>query len=134
MSAKPPKPPGGGGYKSPPHHSRFKKGQSGNPSGKRKAAEKEVAQDDREIVLSQLVPTTVGGKPVKMTARRALYQTLLVKSLQGDLKAMALILKFEGLNDNKPGSLPQAERDKQEEEVIARYLARKAKRSGGGGD
>ena len=134
MSAKPPKPPGGGGYKSPPHHSRFKKGQSGNPSGKRKGTEKDDEQDDREIVLSQLVPTMIDGKRVKITARRALYQRLLVMSLQGDLKAMALLLKFEGLNDNKPGSLPQAERDEQEEALIERFLARKAERSGGGGD
>lgn len=134
MSAKPPKPPDGGGYKSPPHHSRFKKGQSGNPSGKRKATEKEAAQDDLEVVLSQLVPTMIGGKRVKITARRALYQRLLVIGLQGDVKAIGLLLKFKGLNDNKPGSLPQAERDEQEMAVIARYLARKAKRSGGSGD
>lgn len=121
------------GYKQPPQKSRFQKGRSGNPSGRRKGAPDEARQDDREIVLSQPVPMTIGGKRVKITARQAIYQKLLAMSLGGDLRAAALLLKNEGLNDNKPDTdrpLTEAE----EEALIERFLARKRSGVMGGGD
>lgn len=118
------------GYKKPPRHSRFQKGRSGNPSGRRKdLAGKQAGQDDREIVLSQRVPMTVGGKRVKVTARRALYQKLLAMSFEGNLRAMALLLKSEGLNDNTVGS-ERTLTSEQEEELIAAALLRLAKAGG----
>ncbi|MGN6095453.1 MAG: DUF5681 domain-containing protein [Bosea sp. (in: a-proteobacteria)] len=121
------------GYKKPPQHSRFQKGRSGNPSGRRKAAPEQVQLDCREIVLSQLVPMTIGGKRVKVTAREALYQKLLAMSLAGNLRAAALLLKNDGLNDNKPDTdrpLTEAE----EEALIERFFARKRSAETGGGD
>ena len=120
------------GYKQPPRHSRFPKGRSGNPSGRRKGlADKQATQDDREIVLSQLVPMTIGGKRVKITARRAIYQKLLAMSFEGNLRAMALLLKFEGLNDNATGSETPLTNE-QEHALIERFLTRRA--TGGSDD
>jgi hypothetical protein len=121
------------GYKNPPQKSRFQKGRSGNPSGRRKRAPEQAKQDDREIVLSQLVPMTIGGKRVKITARQAVYQKLLALSLGGDVRAAIALLKKDGLNDNKPDTdrpLTEAE----EEALIARFLARKQSAEKGGGD
>lgn len=127
----PPKPIG---YKNPPQHSRFQKGRSGNPSGRRKGDAKLTAQDIRERVLSQPVPMTIGGRRVKVTARQAIYQKLLAMSFEGQLRAISILLKADGLNDN--GSAPQAEPEltsEEEEALIARFLARRG-RAGGGGD
>lgn len=121
------------GHKKPPLHTRFQKGRSGNPSGRRKGAPGQAKQDYREMVLSRLVPMTIGGKRVKVTAREALYQKLLAMSFDGNLNAMKLLLKDDCLNDNKTdaeSSLSEAE----EEALIARFLARQLKNAKGGGD
>jgi len=114
------------GYKRPPQHTRFKKGQSGNPSGKRKS--KPVHQEnDREAVLSQQLTMTLQGKRVTVTARRALYQKLLAMALNENLRAMALLLKLDAQNENlKPTALETAEVSDHEEALIARFLKRQA--------
>ena len=38
------------GYKKPPKHSRFKKGQSGNPSGRRKGRSSTVNDNDEPFL------------------------------------------------------------------------------------
>ena len=119
------------GHKKPPLHTRFQKGRSGNPSGRRKG--EQAKQDYREMVLSRLVPMTIGGKRVKVTAREALYQKLLAMSFDGNLNAMKLLLKDDSLNDNKTdaeSSLSYEER----EAMISRFIARELKNARGGGD
>jgi hypothetical protein len=88
------------GYKRPPLQTRFKEGQSGNPSGKKKP--KPLAQeDDCKVVLSQPVTMTLQGKRVRVTARRALHHKMVVMAMDGDLRAMVLLLKLEARNDNE---------------------------------
>ena len=121
------------GYKKPPQHSRFRKGRSGNPSGRRKQVSDTDRQLDREVVLSQLVPMTIGGKRVKIPARQAVYQKLLAMSLGGNVSAMALLFKLDMANDNTPeAERPQSEAE--EEALIARFLARKQSAEMGGED
>ena len=125
-SAVPPDGSGGVGYKRPPQHTRFRKGQSGNPSGKRKA--KPMHQEnDREAVLSQRLTMTLQGKRVTVTARQAMYQKLLAMALDGNLRAMALLLKLDPQNENlKPAAPDTAEVSEHEEALIARFLQRQA--------
>jgi hypothetical protein len=112
------------GYKRPPQHTRFRKGQSGNPSGKKKS--KPVSQEnDREAVLSQQLTMSRQGKRVTVTARRAVYQKLLAMALDGNLRAMALLLKLEPQNENlKPAEPEATEIVDNEEALIARFLKR----------
>jgi hypothetical protein len=113
------------GYKRPPQHTRFRKGQSGNPSGKKKA--RPVAQeDDREAVLSQPLTMTLQGKRVTVTARRALYQRLLAMALDGNLRAMALLLKLDAQNENwkKEAEPEKPEVSESEEALITRFFDR----------
>jgi len=116
----------GVGYKRPPQHTRFKKGQSGNPSGKRKP--KSVSQEnDREVVLSQSLTMTLQGKRVTVTARRALYQKVLAMALDGNLRAMALLLKLESQNESQKQAEQEAsDVSASEESLIARYVKRHA--------
>jgi hypothetical protein len=122
------------GYKAPPEHSRFKKGQSGNPSGKPRRAKSGAAVDEREAVLRRMVTTRINGKVVRITARRALYEKLVEMAFKGDMRALALLLKLDGINGNGPASAAGEETTAEEEALIARYLARKMKDAGGGGE
>lgn len=114
------------GYKRPPQHTRFKKGQSGNPGGRRKQSSA-AQENDREAVLSQPLTITFQGKRVRVTARRALYHTLLTLALKGDLRAMALLMKYEHQKEHNEGAEPErAEVSDSEEALIARFFERHA--------
>lgn len=122
------------GYKRPPQHSRFKKGQSGNPSGKPRRTKSDAAVDDREAVLSRIVTTRINGKIVRITVRRALYERAADMATKGDIRALALLLKLDRMNDNGAASEAGQQNTAEEEAVIARYVAHKAKYAGGGGE
>ncbi|MGO4676247.1 DUF5681 domain-containing protein [Bosea sp. 2YAB26] len=122
------------GYKAPPEDSRFKKGQSGNPSGKPRRAKNGAAVDEREAVLGRMVTTRINGKVVRITARRALYEKAVDMAFKGDMRALALLLKFDRMSDSDAASGPAEQNTAEEEALIARYLARKANDAGGGGE
>ena len=118
------------GYKNPPQHSRFQKGRSGNPSGRRKTV-KSAGQSELDVVLSRLMTITIDGKKVRVTARQALYQKLAAMAFNNNIRAMALLLKADSLNDNAVGqtdALSAAEA----EAIIADFLRRHAGGTGGG--
>jgi hypothetical protein len=82
------------GYKKPPVATRFKKGGSGNPSGKRK----EVAEDlDPGKVLQTIdneeVIVTIDGKRKRMRKGEIHFRQLFTKAIKGDLTAARLIAK-----------------------------------------
>jgi hypothetical protein len=82
------------GYKKPPVANRFKKGKSGNPSGKRK----EVAEDlDPGKVLQAIdneeIIVTIDGKRKRMRKGEIHFRQLFTKAIKGDLTAARLIAK-----------------------------------------
>jgi hypothetical protein len=117
------------GYKNPPLHSRFQKGRSGNPSGRRKAT-RETGQNDLDAVMSRLMTINLDGKKVRVTARQALYQKLLAMAFNNDLRAIALLLKADSLNDN---SSRQAEAlgAAEAQAIIADFVRRQGGMGGG---
>lgn len=81
------------GYKKPPVHSIWKKGQSGNLSGRRKGKVKLVdAEEVLDQVLSALVPVNENGRPQKISKLKALLTQTVNKGLKGDNRATSLIL------------------------------------------
>lgn len=79
------------GYKKPPKSGQFKKGQSGNPSGRPKKKsfyETFIQELESEISVKE------GGAATKITKHEALIKRLIHEALQGDHKAQQKILKF----------------------------------------
>ena len=77
------------GCKKPPKHTQFKKGQSGNPSGK----PKKILSED-EIVLRELnarVPITEGGKQKRMAKMDVIIKRQVNLAMQGDPKAVRYV-------------------------------------------
>ena len=86
------------GYRKPPAEHQFKKGVSGNPKGRPK--EKPVGAGEPscgvfDIVLKELgrqIKVTESGKRRKMTVLQAMVRGACNKGLQGDLKAISLLM------------------------------------------
>jgi hypothetical protein len=114
------------GYKRTPKHTRFKPGQSGNPSGKRKA--KPPKSEPERLDLSETITLTLQGKRVTMSRRKALHEKLFAMAIGGNLRAIELLFKLDALNDNRPGQTEGSgsEVSESEEVLIARFLQRHA--------
>lgn len=80
------------GYKRPPVKSRFRKGQSGNPRGRRRG-QRNLAPVLREV-LAQTVKVKRNGKTEHMNKGEALIQVLLSKAQAGDARAIKALLQL----------------------------------------
>jgi hypothetical protein len=98
------------GYKKPPVASRYKKGKSGNPSGKRKAVAEDLDPgkvlqtiDNEEIIV------TIDGKRKRMRKGEIHFRQLFTKAIKGDLTAARLIAnkaaKYFGPEANGPSEI-----------------------------
>jgi len=121
------------GYKKPPQKTRFQKGKSGNPSGRRKSKSSSARKDDGQPFLSKKMRATIAGKRVWITKRDLAQERLFAFAMEGNIAAFALLFKLDMANDN----MPEAERpltDEEEEALIERFLARKRATVTGDGD
>jgi hypothetical protein len=84
------------GYGEPPKASRWKPGQSGNPSGKKKGT-KNGATILQEI-MQRMISISDNGKVRKITVQEGLYVAHLTRGLKGDLKAAAFLLREYAAN------------------------------------
>ena len=81
------------GYRKPPAHSRFRKGQSGNPSGKARASKAERAKDLLCQELYRLLSVREGGKLKRIPALHAVVRRLVAAAAQGNLAAQRTLLR-----------------------------------------
>jgi hypothetical protein len=76
------------GYKRPPPHTRFRPGQSGNPSGRPKRK-----PTFRAALLDELAATIPGKDPQRAGSKlRALVKTLVDTAIAGDARAQSLLI------------------------------------------
>ncbi len=84
------------GYGKPPVDTRFRKGQSGNPSGKRKVPlthEQIVARElDRKITITE------DGKKKRVTKREVIHMATIRKAMKGDLRAAVMVMELDKAN------------------------------------
>jgi hypothetical protein len=78
------------GYGRPPTHSRFKKGKSGNPSGRPKA----VPSFRSDLLQELQVPHPIheDGQVTTVTKHRALVKSLTAAALNNDMRAVNMLL------------------------------------------
>jgi hypothetical protein len=90
------------GYGKPPRHTRFRKGQSGNPSGRPKGSRS--LQDVVFKALNETVTITVNGRRKKLTKLEVAIMQLVNKAAAGDRHAIrdcAALLKTSSIDDNE---------------------------------
>src|SRR6516162_9593437 len=116
-----------GGYKvgpgRPPLHTRFKKGQSGNPRGPRhkNLPALLVAALDEPVVV------TSGGERRRITKREAVIAQLVDKSAGADLRATKMLIDLLKDIEKRAGTAPAPEESPStaaDEEVVDNLLTR----------
>ena len=112
------------GYGKPPRHTRFVKGQSGNPRGRPPGAKNIKTLLTKALDEVVVVVTDQGGR-LKLSKREAIVTQLVNRSAKADFKAIPILMGL--LRDSESDSDPQAadptftEADQQ---IIARIKAR----------
>jgi len=111
------------GYGKPPLHTRFVKGQSGNPRGRTPGAKNMKTLLNK--ALNELVVVTENGGRRKVSKREAIATQLVNRSAKADYKAiqilMGLLRDIEGDTDPHPSEPTFSEADQQ---IIQRIQAR----------
>jgi hypothetical protein len=82
------------GYGRPPVHSRFRKGQSGNPSGKRRHGEAEPAEALIRQEVYRLLTVREGDAVTKMPALQAVIRSQIACAAKGNVTAQRALLKL----------------------------------------
>jgi hypothetical protein len=80
------------GYKRPPVHSRFKPGQSGNPSGRAKGSQNLKTLFDK--ILKEEVSLREGSEVRKVTKAEAIMRGLVVGALKGDSRSIGTLFRL----------------------------------------
>src|SRR6516225_9865563 len=107
----------------PPVHSRFKKGQSGNPRGPRPKNLPALLVE----ALNEKVVVTIDGERREITKREAVAKQLVNKSTSADLRATKMLIDTLKDAEKKAGVQPPPEPaafTAADEEVMATFIAR----------
>lgn len=111
------------GYGKPPINTRFQKGTSGNPKGRKKDSKNLKADLQEELAERLLV--NEGGRQVRLSKQRAMVKRLVVKGLNGDSNAIAkvfdLSLRLIGANEQVDETTPLKDED---QAILDAFFAR----------
>jgi hypothetical protein len=117
------------GYGKPPRHTRFSKGQSGNPRGRPKES-KNLATLLKEALNEHVIVAENGGRR-KITMREAIIRQLVKRSATADLRATKILLDLvrdiEGRGEDghsEPGSAETRALTEVDKKVIEQLRAR----------
>src|SRR5204862_4763106 len=115
------------GYGKPPRHTRFAKGQSGNPRGRPRGAKNFTTLF--EEALNEPVTVTENGGRRKVSKRQAIVTQLVNRSATADFRAIKLLLDIVRENERhtEPASPETAEFSEADDKVLAQLRARVSK-------
>jgi Family of unknown function (DUF5681) len=82
------------GYGKPPVHIRFRKGKSGNPTGKRKHREAERAEALTRQEAYRLLTVRDGDKVTRMPALQAVIRSQIAAAAKGNVTAQRALVKI----------------------------------------
>lgn len=106
------------GYANPPKHSQFKKGQSGNPKGRKPRMR---AKDVPSLIVDELnvvISVREGDHQRSITKREALVTNLINDAIKGKPSARLLLMR---LIDPKPAADPFVSNE-DDEKLLGSYL------------
>jgi hypothetical protein len=108
----------------PPLRTRFKKGQSGNPGGRRKKPLPALLAD----ALNEPVFVTIDGERRQITKREAIVHQLVNKSTTADLRATKMLFDMMKDAEQKAGGAAPAPEprplDEADKEVLQTFVER----------
>ncbi len=111
------------GYKKPPVASQWRKGQSGNPSGRKRGSLN--LRTDLIAELEEVIQINEGGSSRRITKQRALLKSLAARGIQGDARAANLILSLiSRLLEPDQQSVPQEEMGPEDQVILDAYFAK----------
>jgi hypothetical protein len=115
------------GYGKPPRHTRFAKGQSGNPRGRPRGAKNFTTL--LEEALNEPVTVTENGGRRKVSKRQAIVTQLVNRSATADFRAIKLL--FDIVRDierqTEPASDETAEFSEADQKVLEQIRSRFSK-------
>jgi hypothetical protein len=97
------------GYRRPPAHTRFRKGQSGNPSGRRGWSPNFAMQ--LEKALQKVVSVKINGRTRRITRQELIAEQAVNRAAAGDSRYLKLLFGC-GLLDGDSGEQLVLRRDK----------------------
>jgi hypothetical protein len=104
------------GYRKPPVHTRYKKGASGNPSGKRRDTKNLATLLERE--LSQRIPVRENGKQRMITKREAAVKQFVNGLVSGNPRYAKFLVAFLEKVASAGDSMPKVAASLAADEVI----------------
>lgn len=124
------------GYKQPPQHTRFRKGQSGNPSGRRKAAPALDMMTLFDNVLAERITVTRKGRSQAVTKLEVIIRQTIDGALKGEASAKRELFKYLEIRERARAASPLIEEDigEHEADLKERFRARERELAEGGGD
>ncbi len=118
------------GYRKPPQHTRFKKGQSGNPRGRKKG--RRNLRDVVRTTLDERIWIRDGDTRRKITKTEALVLTTVNRVIAGDQKAAGLLMalmRATNLTSEEPDGPSTAALSLEDESILADFLNRREKKT-----
>jgi hypothetical protein len=85
-------PPAKVGYCHPPEHSRFKPGQSGNPSGRAKGNQNFKTLFNK--ILNEEISLREGSDVKKLSKAEAIVRGVVIGALKGDIRNVAILFRL----------------------------------------
>jgi len=115
------------GYGKPPRHTRFAKGQSGNPRGRPPGAKSFTTLLDE--ALNERVLVAENGGRRKVSKRHAIVTQLVNRAATADFRAMKMLLDFarDTERQTEPASPESAAFTEAEQRVLEQLKARFSK-------
>jgi hypothetical protein len=114
------------GYGKPPQHTRFKKGESGNPSGRPKGSKNLTTLLEKE--LKQRVLVTENGRRRSISKQEAMVKHLVNKAVSGDRPLMRLLLDEIRLLEARAASSPSGTNLDEADREVMRQIQERMRR------
>jgi hypothetical protein len=111
------------GYRKPPKSTQFKKGKSGNPTGRPRGS-RGVSAVLRDVIR-QKIPVTENGKTRRVPALEVMLRRLANDAMRNDPRALKLILSLVDRHAEAPESESRIDEVlAEDQEILARYLGK----------